>query len=60
MSRASRARLLPNLGVRLATVTPNGSFPVLDYLAGTCDDVRQAFEQVAQYLHLGARRFQST
>ena len=53
MSRASRARFLPNLGVRLATVTPNGSFPVLDYLAGTCDDVRQAFEQVAQYLHLG-------
>lgn len=52
IARALAARPMANVGVRLASVTPTGAFPLLDYLALTSDDVGQAFKRVARYFRL--------
>src|SRR5262245_60799549 len=49
---ALERRPLRNLGVRLAAATPPGTFPLLDYLALTSEDVGQAFTRVARYIRL--------
>jgi len=42
----------PDLGARLAAVTPIGAFPLLDYLIVTTDTVGGALDQLARYFHL--------
>ena len=44
----------PNLGARLAAVTPIGAFPLLDYLVVTTDTVGGALDQLVRYFHLVA------
>jgi len=52
IGRALAVRPMANPGVRLGAATPTGTFPLLDYLALSSDDVGQAFKQVARYLRL--------
>jgi AraC-like DNA-binding protein len=42
----------PDLGARLAAVTPIGAFPLLDYLVVTTDTVGGALDQLVRYFHL--------
>jgi AraC-like DNA-binding protein len=45
-------RRIPNLGARLAAVTPIGAFPLLDYLVVSADTVGGALDQLVRYFHL--------
>lgn len=49
---ACEERRMPNLGARLAFVTPIGAFPLLDYLVVSTDSVGGALDQLVQYFHL--------
>jgi AraC-like DNA-binding protein len=42
----------PNLGAHLASVTPIGAFPLLDYLVVTADTVAHALDQLVRYFHV--------
>jgi AraC-like DNA-binding protein len=52
ITRACEQRRVPNLGAHLATVTPIGAYPLLDYLVVTSGDVGGALEQLVRYFHL--------
>ena len=56
-ARALQERPLKNLGVRLASVTPLGAFPLLDYLVLSCENVGDAFTQLARHLPLTGAPF---
>ena len=45
-------RAMRNLGVRLATVTPFGAFPLIDYLIATSQSVVEGLTRLAHYLRL--------
>ena len=50
--RALEQRPMKNAGMRLATVTPIGAFPLLDYLIMTSENVREALARLSRYLRL--------
>jgi len=49
---ALRQRAMPNLALKLATATPIGSYPLLDYLILTSETVGAGLRQLAQYVRL--------
>jgi len=49
---AMKMRPIRNLGARLAAETPMGAFPLLDYLAISCDTVSDAVRQLARYYRI--------
>jgi AraC-like DNA-binding protein len=49
---AESQRLLPNIGLELARVTPLGAYPLLDYLVVTSDTVAAGVDQLARYMRL--------
>jgi AraC-like DNA-binding protein len=49
---ACEERRVPNLGARLAAVTPIGAFPLLDYLVVSSDSVGGALDHLVRYFHL--------
>ena len=49
---ATMERRRPNLGAHLASVTPIGTFPLLDYLVVTADTVAHALDQLVRYFHV--------
>jgi AraC-like DNA-binding protein len=51
---AAQERRMPNLGAHLASVTPIGAYPLLDYLVVTTDTVAGALDQLERYFHLVA------
>jgi AraC-like DNA-binding protein len=51
-SRVQAERFTPNLGLKLAQVTPIGSFPLLDYLILTSDTVGAGVHQLARYFRI--------
>lgn len=50
--RAVRQRPMKNPGMRVAAVTPIGTFPLLDYVIATCDTVGDATRQLARFFRL--------
>ena len=54
--RALEQRPMKNAGVRLATVTPFGAFPLIDYLIATSRNVGEGLERFARYLRLAEAR----
>ncbi len=48
--RALEQRSLKNAGMRLATVTPLGAFPLIDYLIATSQNVGEGLTRLARYL----------
>ena len=51
--RALEERPMKNAGMRLATVTPIGAFPLIDYLIVTSRNIGEGLERLARYLRLG-------
>jgi AraC-like DNA-binding protein len=51
-SRALEQRPMKNVGMRLATVTPLGAFPLIDYLVATSQNVGEGLTRLARYLPL--------
>src|SRR5215467_13212807 len=51
-SRVQAERFTPNLGLKLAQVTPIGSYPLLDYLILTSDTVGAGVRQLARYFRI--------
>jgi AraC-like DNA-binding protein len=51
-SRALEQRPMTNAGMRLATVTPLGAFPLIDYLIATSQNVGEGLRRLARYLPL--------
>ena len=49
---AIEQRSMPNLGAHLGFHTPMGSFPLLDYLVLTTDNVGDALRQLQRYFHI--------
>lgn len=49
---ALEERRHPDLGARVAAVTPIGAFPLLDYLVVTTDTVGGALDHLVRYFHL--------
>ena len=49
---ALRQRPMKNLGVRMAAETPIGSFPLLDYLVMTSDNVGEGMRRLVKYFRL--------
>jgi AraC-like DNA-binding protein len=49
---AMQSRRLANVGIRLGAVVPIGTFPLLDYLALSSDDVGQACRQCSRFVQL--------
>lgn len=49
---ARRMRPMPNLGLAVATATPMGAYPLLDYLVLSCDSVGEGYRQLARYFRL--------
>ena len=47
---------MKNAGMRLATVTPFGAFPLIDYLIATSQNVREGLSRLARYLRLAEAR----
>ena len=47
---------MKNAGMRLATVTPIGAFPLVDYLIATSQDVGEGLARLARYLCLAEAR----
>ena len=52
LSLAQRARFTPNIGLELARLTPFGSYPLLDYLVATSENVAAGVEQLTRYMRL--------
>ena len=50
--QALALRPMKNVGVRLATVTPFGAFPLIDYLIATSQNVGEGLTRLAYYLRL--------
>jgi len=50
--RALEQRPMKNVGMRLATVTPLGAFPLIDYLIATSQNVREGLTRLGRYLPL--------
>ncbi len=50
--QALALRPMKNVGVRLATVTPFGAFPLVDYLIATSHSVGEGLTRLARYLRL--------
>ena len=50
--RALEQRPMKNVGMRLATVTPFGAFPLIDYLIATSQNVGEGLTRLARYLRL--------
>ena len=50
--QALAVRPMKNVGVRLATVTPFGAFPLIDYLIATSDTVGEGLTRLARYQRL--------
>jgi hypothetical protein len=50
--QALALRPMENVGVRLATVTPFGAFPLIDYLIATSQSVGEGLTRLAHYLRL--------
>lgn len=51
-SRALEQRPMKNAGMRLATVTPFGAFPLVDYLIATSQNVGEGVTRLGRYLRL--------
>ncbi len=49
---ALEKRPMKNAGMRLATVTPIGAFPLIDYLIVTSRNVGEGLERLARYLRI--------
>jgi AraC-like DNA-binding protein len=54
--RALAQRPMKNAGMRLATVTPLGAFPLVDYLIATSENVGEGLTRFARYLRLAEAR----
>ena len=54
--RALEQRPMTNAGMRLATVTPIGAFPLIDYLIATSENVGEGLTRLASYLRLAEPR----
>ena len=54
--RTLEQRPMNNAGVRLATVTPFGAFPLIDYLIATSRNVGEGLTRLARYLRLAEAR----
>ena len=54
--RALEQRPMKNAGMRLATVTPIGAFPLIDYLIATSQNVGDGLARLARYLPLAEAR----
>jgi AraC-like DNA-binding protein len=54
--RALEQRPMTNAGMRLATVTPIGAWPLIDYLIVTSQNVGEALTRLARYLRLAEPR----
>jgi AraC-like DNA-binding protein len=54
--RALEQRPMKNAGMRLATVTPFGAFPLIDYLVATSHSVGEGLSRLTRYLHLAEPR----
>ena len=54
--RALEQRPMKNAGMRLATVTPFGAFPLIDYLIATSQSVGEGLTRLARYLRLAEAR----
>ena len=54
--RALEQRPMKNAGMRLATVTPIGAFPLIDYLIATSQNVGEGLARLARYLRLAEAR----
>jgi AraC-like DNA-binding protein len=52
LCRALAQRPMKNAGMRLATVTPLGAFPLVDYLIATSENVGEGLTRLARYLRL--------
>jgi len=52
LSLAQQMRFTPNIGFELARLTPFGSYPLLDYLVATSENVAAGVEHLARYMHL--------
>ena len=52
LCRALEERPMKNAGMRLATVTPIGAFPLIDYLIVTSRDIGEGLERLARYLRI--------
>jgi AraC-like DNA-binding protein len=55
-SRALAQRPMKNAGMRLATVTPFGAFPLIDYLIATSQSVGEGITRLGRYLRLAEAR----
>jgi AraC-like DNA-binding protein len=54
--RALAQRPMTNVGMRLATVTPLGAFPLIDYVVATSQNVGEGLTRLARYLRLAGAR----
>jgi AraC-like DNA-binding protein len=52
IARACQERYSPNLAVHLATATPTGAWPLIDYLVLTADTVSTGMRQLARYIRV--------
>jgi AraC-like DNA-binding protein len=50
--RAMGQRFIPNIGARLASLIPIGTYALLDYLILTCDTVAEGTRQLVRYFPL--------
>ena len=48
--RALEQRRITNVGMRMATVTPLGAFPLIDYVIATSQNVGEGLTRLARYL----------
>jgi AraC-like DNA-binding protein len=55
-SRALEQRPMKNAGMRVATVTPFGAFPLIDYLIATSQNVGEGVTRLGRYLRLAEAR----
>ena len=54
--RALEQRPMKNAGMRLASVTPIGAFPLIDYVVATSQSVGEGLTRLAHYLRLAEPR----
>ena len=54
--QALEQRPMKNAGMRLATVTPFGAYPLIDYLVATSENIGEGLTRLAQYLRLAEPR----
>src|SRR6478736_2815592 len=57
LTRACQERFTPNLALELATVTPLGAWPLIDYLVVTADTVEAGVRQLARYVRITGAPF---